>query len=54
MKKIYTSATKLTLLAIVVSLIALTFTGKLDPKVFETVAIMVFSFYFGQKVKSIE
>lgn len=47
--EILTSATKITLLAMVISLIALTFTGHLESKVFETVAIMVFSFYFGQK-----
>ena len=49
MKSIYSSATKLTLLAITLALIAFTFTGQVDGKDFMTIALMVFAFYFGQK-----
>lgn len=50
MKTIYSSATKLTLLALVLALIILTFLGKADAEPFKTVILMVISFYFGQKV----
>lgn len=47
--KIFTSATKLVLLAVTLALIAFTFLGKVDGKDFMTIALMVFAFYFGQK-----
>ena len=50
MKKIYTSATKLVLLAMTLAVIAGTFTGHVEPEVIKTLTLMVFSFYFGQKV----
>jgi len=49
MKEIYTSATKITLLALITSMIGLTAYGILDTKIFESVVLMVVSFYFGQK-----
>lgn len=52
MKNIYSSATKITLLTLVVALIALTFLGKADTEPFKSVVLMVISFYFGQKVNT--
>ena len=49
MKEIYTSATKITLLTLVFSLVTLTFLGKVDSKIFEYVITAVVAFYFGQK-----
>jgi hypothetical protein len=49
MKNIFSSATKIVLLAITIALIAFTFLGKVDGKDFMTIALMVFAFYFGQK-----
>ena len=46
---ILTSATKISLLLLVVALIYLTTIKILDTKPFETVLLMVVSFYFGQK-----
>lgn len=51
---IYKSATKITLLALVIALIALTFLGKADAEPFKTVILMVISFYFGQKTNTTE
>lgn len=48
--EILTSATKISLLALIVALIGMTAFKGLDPKIFEQVVIMVVSFYFGQKV----
>lgn len=45
----FQSATKITLLALISALIALTAFRILDTKPFETVILMVVSFYFGQK-----
>jgi len=44
------SATKIVLVLMSLSLIALTWFGKVDQETFKTIAIMVFSFYFGQKI----
>jgi hypothetical protein len=52
MKNIFSSATKIVLLAITIALIAFTFLGKVDGKDFMTIALMVFAFYFGQKTNS--
>lgn len=49
MKKIYSSATKLVLLAITMALIGFTASGTVEGKDFMTIALMVFAFYFGQK-----
>lgn len=46
----YKSATKLVLIAISLALIAGLFTGKVEPKDFKDIAMLVFAFYFGQKV----
>ena len=48
--KILESATKITLLTMVVALIGLTSFQLIDPKIFEDAMIMVMAFYFGQKV----
>lgn len=47
--EILQSATKITLLLLVIALIGLTSFGILDQKPFETALLMVISFYFGQK-----
>jgi len=49
MNEILKSATKIVLLLMVISLIALTFIKIVDPKDFMSIALMVVSFYFGQK-----
>lgn len=49
MNEIFTSATKITLLLLVIALIVFIFTGKVSEDVFKTVILMVISFYFGQK-----
>ena len=54
MKTLFSSATKLTLLALVLALIILTFLGKADAEPFKSVVLMVISFYFGQKVNQYE
>lgn len=50
MENILQSATKIVLLLIVVALIALTFLKIVDAKDFISIALMIVSFYFGQKV----
>jgi len=47
--EILNSATKITLLALIVGLLVFTFMGSVDQEVFKTVILMVVSFYFGQK-----
>lgn len=47
--EIFTSATKIVLLALIAGLLVFTFTGNVDQEVFKTVVLMVVSFYFGQK-----
>lgn len=49
MNEIFASATKIVLLALTSALIAGLFVGKIDPKDFMTIILMVVSFYFGQK-----
>lgn len=49
MNEILNSATKIVLLLMVISLIVLTFMKIVDPKDFMSIALMVVSFYFGQK-----
>ncbi len=49
MPNLLSSATKITLLALVFALIALTAFKITDPETFKTVILMVVSFYFGQK-----
>lgn len=46
---IFKSATKLVLLALVLGLIALTFSGIPINETYKTSLLMVLSFYFGQK-----
>lgn len=46
--EILTSATKISLLALVFSLIGLTSFGVVDSGIFEQVIIMVVAFYFGR------
>ncbi len=48
--EILQSATKIVLLLVVVALIALTFLKIVDAKDFISIALMIVSFYFGQKV----
>lgn len=48
--EILTSATKLVLIGITLAIIAGTFTGHIESEVIKTLSLMVFSFYFGQKV----
>jgi len=50
MNEILQSATKIVLLLVVVALIALTFLKIVDAKDFMSIALMIVSFYFGQKV----
>jgi len=50
MKKIYTSATKLCLLAIIASLVVGLFTDKIANDQFMNIALMIVSFYFGSKI----
>ena len=47
--EIFQSATKIVLLTLTGALIAGLFVGKIDPKDFMTIILMVVSFYFGQK-----
>jgi len=49
MNEILKSATKIVLLLMVISLIVLTFMRIVDAKDFMSIALMVVSFYFGQK-----
>ena len=51
MNEILQSATKIVLLLVVVALIALTFLKIVDAKDFISIALMIVSFYFGQKNK---
>ena len=46
---IFSSATKIVLLIMVISFCALTFIGKIDPKDFVSALLMVLSFYYGAK-----
>ena len=50
MDEILNSATKIVLLAVISALIVLTFMKIVDAKDFMSIALMVVSFYFGQKV----
>jgi len=50
MNEILNSATKIVLLAVISALIILTFMKIVDAKDFMSIALMVVSFYFGQKV----
>ena len=50
MNRIYTSATKLCLLAIILALIIGLFTDKIANDQFMNIALMIVSFYFGSKV----
>jgi len=50
MNEILNSATKIVLLAVISALIVLTFMKIVDSKDFMSIALMVVSFYFGQKV----
>lgn len=50
MNEILQSATKIVLLLVVVALIALTFLKIVDAKDFISIALMIVSFYFGQKI----
>ncbi len=49
MEKIYTSATKLVLLGITLTLCYLAIRGLPIPPEFKDISLMVFSFYFGAK-----
>ena len=49
MKDIYSSATKIVLLILVIALVGLTAFQITDSETFKTVILMVVSFYFGQK-----
>lgn len=49
MSKIYTSATKLVLLMMVIGLLAFTYLGKVDNETFKTAMLMVLAFYFGTR-----
>lgn len=54
MNKIYTSATKITLLLIVLTLCYLAVRQlQIDPA-FKDIALMVFSFYFGAKTVTVD
>lgn len=48
----FKSATKVTLLSLVLALIVLTFLGKADSEPFKTVILMVVSFYFGRQERN--
>ena len=48
------SATKVVLLSITAGLLYFTATGTIDGKDFMTIALMVFAFYFGQKVNLVK
>ncbi|MDD3069553.1 MAG: hypothetical protein PHR89_05130 [Bacilli bacterium] len=50
MNEILNSATKIVLLAVISALIVLTFMKIVDAKDFMSIALMIVSFYFGQKV----
>lgn len=47
--KILSSASKIVFLLVTLALIALTFIGKVDPKDFVAIAMMVFTYYFSNK-----
>lgn len=49
MSQIFSSASKIVFILISISVIGLTFTGKLDPKDFMVLASSVFAFYFGKQ-----
>jgi len=49
MNEILNSATKIVLLAVISALIVLTFMKIVDAKDFMSIALMIVSFYFGQK-----
>lgn len=50
MTKILSSATKICLIGFSAAIIAALFTGKVSGEQFMTIATMIFSFYFGQKI----
>lgn len=52
MKEIYTSATKITLLALTLGLIYMSIQGIEINETFKTSLLMVLSFYFGQKINT--
>jgi len=52
MEKIYTSATKVTMLLLVIGLLVFTYIGKLDGETYKVALLMVLSFYFGQKTNT--
>jgi len=54
MKRIYTSATKLTLLFLVIALIAGLFVGKISEDLFKTAILMVLTYYFAKSQSSKE
>jgi len=54
MNKIFSSATKVTLLLLVITLCIGTFIGIVTEDTFKTSLLMVFSFYFGQKTPPTE
>jgi len=49
MNKLLSSASKLVFLLMTAALIVLTFIGKIDPKDFVAIAMMVFTYYFSNK-----
>lgn len=50
MKDIYTSATKITLIALTLGLIYMSIQGIEINETYKTTLLMVVSFYFGQKI----
>jgi len=54
MQKIFSSATKVTLLMLVLTLCVSVFMGLVTEDTFKTALLMVFSFYFGQKTPPTE
>lgn len=49
MKNIYSSATKLVFILVTLAIIGLTFIGKVDPKDFFGLAMVVFYHYYNQR-----
>lgn len=47
--KILSSASKIVFILVTIALIVLTFIGKVDPKDFVAIAMMVFTYYFSHK-----
>jgi len=54
MKSIYSSATKIVLIAMTIALIGFTAFQIVEGKDFMTIALMVFAFYFGQKTNELK